>query len=111
MGDWGMGSELPTGEGMEIDAQAFVKMGLTKFNSVVVPVLVIGPGLMQCVGTAFNISAGGLFVKARHVIDEALKIQGERRIRLSLCVMGRVGSGKGEDVPDLLGGRVRVIHY
>jgi hypothetical protein len=104
-----MGSELPTGEGMEIDAQAFVKMGLTKFNSVVVPVLVIGPGLMQCVGTAFNISAGGLFVTARHVIDEALKFQGETPD--SAIYVFWVGSGKGEDVPDLLGGRVRVIHY
>ena len=112
---WGeMGSELPSGHGMEFDADSFVKTPLTLWNSKVVPVVVIDPqrrlknsSILQCVGTAFNISPEGVWVTARHVINWAIELVAERP-GAYIAVLW-VGSGVGEDVPDLLGGQVPVV--
>jgi hypothetical protein len=105
-----MGSELTSGHGMEFDANSFVTLEqLTEFNSVVVPVVVIDPQRIRCVGTAFNISPSGLFVTARHVIDEAVKLCEETE-KSNIAVLW-VGSGEDEDVPGLLGGMIPVSHF
>jgi Trypsin-like peptidase domain len=105
-----MATDLPTGEGMEFDADTFVTLDhLTQFNSVVVPVVVVDPKQIRCVGTAFDISPSGLFVTARHVIDEAEKLCKETPDSSTAVLW--VGSGEGEDVPDLLGGIVTVSHF
>jgi hypothetical protein len=105
-----MGSDLPTGEGMEFDADSFVTLDkLTLFNSVVVPVVVVDPQRIQCVGTAFNISPDGVWVTARHVIDWAIELVAKRP-GAYIAVLW-VGTGEGEDVPDLLGGIVNVSHF
>ena len=105
-----MGSDLPTGEGMEFDADSFVTLDkLTQFNSVVVPVVVVDPQRIQCVGTAFNISPDGVWVTARHVIDWAIELVAKRP-GAYIAVLW-VGSGEAEDVPDLLGGIANVSHF
>jgi S1-C subfamily serine protease len=101
-----MGSDLPTGVGMEFDGQAFVKMDLTQWNSKVVPIVVIDPDRIRCVGTAFNISPDGVWITARHVIDWAIEIV-TNTPDAYIAVLW-VGSGGAEDVPDLLGGPIHV---
>jgi len=105
-----MGSELPSAHGMMFDRDSFVEMPLTSMNSVIVPVVVIGPGCFEFVGTAFNIAPDGLFVTARHVLDGR---KGAFEIRAqnpgsSIAVIW-VGCGvRHDDVRDLLGGPMYV---
>jgi hypothetical protein len=105
-----METDLPTGEGMEFDVDSFVTLDhLTQFNSVVVPVLVDDRERIRCVGTAFNISPDGVWVTARHVIDWAVEIVADNPDAYIALLW--VGSGEGEDVPDLLGGMIPVSHF
>jgi hypothetical protein len=103
-----LGSELPSPIGMEFDPNAFERISLTTWNSVVVPVVVIGPELFQGIGTAFNISPDGLWVTARHVINEAVAVA-QRSPGAHIAILW-TGSGVDEDdVPDLLGGPIPVL--
>jgi hypothetical protein len=105
-----MGSELPSGHGMEFEPDSFTSMELTNVNSAIVPVVVIGPGCFKYVGTAFNIAPDGLFVTARHVLEgrEGASYWQEKYPGSQMAVIW-VGSGAGhDDVPDLLGGPVYV---
>lgn len=104
-----MGYDLPEIEPTEISQNAFEKIGLSSWNSVVVPVVVIGETTMQGVGTAFNISPAGVWVTARHVLDEALKIAS--RMPTSHVAILWVGSGADEDVPQALGGPIPINYY
>ncbi len=59
---------------MEFAVDSFTTLHrYSEFNSVVVPVLVNDGKKLRCVGSAFNISPSGLWVTARHVIDDAIK--------------------------------------
>lgn len=95
---------------MEFDQNAFVRMSLTTWNSVVVPVVVIGPELFACVGTAFNISPDGLWVTARHVIDEALAIA-LKTPGAYIALLWTASGVDEDDVPDLLGGPIPVLTH
>jgi len=70
--EYGIG--FPSPGGMEFDKHAFEHLTLSAWNSEVVPLLVIGPDVMLCIGTAFNISPDDVWVMAAHVIDEALDV-------------------------------------
>jgi hypothetical protein len=70
-------------------------------NSRVMPVSVVGPKLLACVGTAFNIASAGVLVTARHVIEAAIATR-DRTDAAHIAVLW-IGSGAGEDVQDLLG--------
>jgi S1-C subfamily serine protease len=91
---------------MEFDPDAFVKLGLTQLNSAIVPVVVIGPGVFRCIGTAFNISPDGVWLTARHVVDEAVEVLAENP-NSGIHIIW-VGSGVGHDVSVLLGGEIHV---
>lgn len=103
-----MGSELPSAAGMSFDLESFTKIPeLTDLNSRVLPVLVVSPTMLACVGTAFLIAPGGVAVTARHVIDEAL-VRVDQESGAYVAVMW-VGSGTDvDDVRDLLGGLIAV---
>ena len=100
-----MGSDLPTPRGV-IGETAFVELGLTTWSSAVVPVVVISPTMIRCIGTAFNISPFGVWVTAGHVMDEANDVV--TRTPDSNVALVWVGSGAGESVPDLLGGAIPI---
>jgi S1-C subfamily serine protease len=103
-----VGSELPSAAGMSFDLESFTKIPeLTDLNSRVLPVLVVSPTMLACVGTAFLIAPGGVAVTARHVIDEAL-VRVDQESGAYVAVMW-VGSGTDvDDVRDLLGGLIAV---
>lgn len=101
-----MGSDVPSPHGMEFDASDFQWLDVSTWNSAVAPVMVLGPDEIYCVGTAFNIAPDGVWVTAAHVIDEAIEIA--HNLRGSYVGVLWTGSGAGEDVPDLLGGPIRV---
>ena len=69
---------------MEFDLDSFVTLdGLTEFNSCVVPVLVDDGGeKIRVAGSAFNIHPHGLWVTARHVIEDAIKNHRDAHIYL-----------------------------
>lgn len=46
-------------------------------QSIVMPIVVITADRVQLVGTCFNIATSGLFVTAKHVVDEAVKVRME----------------------------------
>jgi hypothetical protein len=71
-------------EGMEFDLDSFVTLdGLTELNSCVVPVLVDDGGeKIRVAGSAFNIHPHGLWVTARHVIEDAIKNHRDAHIYL-----------------------------
>lgn len=104
-----MGSDLPSASGMQVDANAFVRLGLSSWNSVVVPVVVVTPTVIRCMGTAFNISPDGVWITAGHVIDWALDVVAETAD--SYVAVLWMGSGADEDVPDLLGGAIPLNFY
>lgn len=101
-----MGADLPSPDGMEFGENAFEHLTLSIVHSAVVPVLVIGADVIRCVGTAFNIAPDGVWVTAAHVIDEALVIA--HNSPGSYVALLWTGSGADEDVPDLLGGPIRI---
>jgi S1-C subfamily serine protease len=101
-----VGSELPSGAGLSFDKDSFAKMPLTDMHSRVVPVLVIGPRLLACVGTAFIIAPGGIAVTARHVVEEAITRR-DQNAGAYITVLW-IGSGADEDIQDLLGGPIEV---
>jgi hypothetical protein len=91
---------------MQFDPDSFTDMGLTNVSSAIVPVVVIGPGCVKYVGTAFNISPDGLFVTAAHVLDgrEGAFYWQNMHPGSSIGLIW-VASGVGhDDVTDLLGG-------
>lgn len=107
-----MGTDLPNHEPIEISLQDFKELELSRINSSVVPVVIVTPPPQQTlifVGTAFCIASRGLWVTARHNLegrkgaDEYLE-----NIPGSYVAILWVGSGVGEDVPELLGGVVPV---
>jgi hypothetical protein len=61
---------------------------------------------MEGIGTAFNIAPGGLWVTARHVMDDVENVC-EINPGAEPYLMW-VGSGAGKDVPDLEGGPVPI---
>lgn len=103
-----MGSAIDPSSGIEFDSDGFVEVPITDLNSAIMPVLVMGPELLVCVGTAFNIVGDGILVTARHVVLEALSVC-DKNPGSHICALW-VASGEGhEDVPDLLGGPVHVF--
>lgn len=76
--------ELARSEGMEFDFDSFVTLDrLTEFNSCVVPVLVDDGGeTIRVAGSAFNIHLHGLWVTARHVIDDVISNHRDAHIYL-----------------------------
>ena len=104
-----MGTDLPTPEGLEFGPQTFEKLDLTRLNSGVVPVVVIDDKSIECIGTAFNISPGGLWVTARHILEGrkgGFELLAEKPG--SWMALLWIGSGVGYDVPELLGGPIHV---
>ncbi|OBB44943.1 hypothetical protein A5752_03060 [Mycobacterium sp. 852002-51961_SCH5331710] len=93
---------------MSFDMDSFTQIpDLTDVNSRILPVLVVSPTTLACVGTAFLIAPDGVAVTARHVIDEAL-VRVDQTPGAEVAVLW-VGSGSDvDDVQDLLGGFVRV---
>lgn len=80
---------------------------LTDFNSRVLPVLVVSPTTLACVGTAFLIAPGGVAVTAGHVIEDAITRR-DQNAGAYVAVLW-VGSGADvDDVQDLLGGLIGV---
>ena len=55
-----MGSAIDPSSGIEFDSDGFVEVPITDLNSAIMPVLVMGPELLMCVGTAFNIVGDGI---------------------------------------------------
>jgi Trypsin-like peptidase domain len=104
-----MGKDLPSIAGQEIGPNSYVQLGLSPWNSVVVPVVVMSPAKIQCIGSAFNVSPEGLWITAGHVLDEALDVVAQTPGSHVAVVW--VGSGVREDVPDLLGGPIPVNYY
>ncbi|WP_081286644.1 S1 family peptidase [Mycobacterium asiaticum] len=104
-----MGKDLPSIVGQKFGPNSYVQLGLSPWNSVVVPVVVMTPSEIKCIGSAFNVSPAGLWITAGHVIDEALDVVAETADSQLAIVW--IGSGDGHDVPDLLGGPVPVIYY
>ncbi len=76
--------ELGVTEGLDIDVDSFVTLDrVSDYNSAVVPVLVDDGGeTIRVAGSAFNIHALGLWVTARHVIDDAISNRRDAHIRL-----------------------------
>jgi hypothetical protein len=76
-------------------------------QSSIVPVVVMRDSTITLIGTAFNISPAGLFVSARHVIEEALEIcRGEPSAWISLLWMK--SGAEYDDVPDFAGAQLPV---
>jgi Trypsin-like peptidase domain len=97
---------------MQFDPNSFTDMGLTNMSSVIVPVVVIGPGCFKYVGTAFNMAPDGLFVTAAHSLEGRNgALYWQEKYPGSHIVVIWVGSGAGEDVPDLLGGPMWVTSW
>lgn len=71
-------------EGLDIGSDLFVTLDdLSDYNSVVVPVLADDGGeTIRLTGSAFNIHPLGLWVTARHVIEEAVSIRRDARVYL-----------------------------
>jgi hypothetical protein len=106
-----MGKELPHSEPIEIGIPEFRELELSTLYSNIVPVVVITtePRTIICVGTAFCIGSRGLWVTARHVLEGrggAYDIQ-KRHPRSYIAILW-VGSGIGQDIPELLGGVIPV---
>ncbi|GAA2794958.1 S1 family peptidase [Mycolicibacterium pallens] len=106
-----MGTELPDGETIRIGIPEFRELELSTFNSTIVPVVVITrePERIVPVGTAFCIGSRGLWVTARHVLEGrggAFDLQ--KRYGDSYIAILWVGSGVGQDVPELPGGVIPV---
>lgn len=59
--------------------ERFTRVPLGLMQSIVMPVTVITAGTVTLIGTCFNIARTGLFVTAKHVIDEAVKVREEHR--------------------------------
>lgn len=71
-------------EGLDIGSDSFVRLdGLSDHNSVVVPVLADDGGeTIRVVGSAFCIHGSGLWVTARHVIEDAVSVHRDAPIYL-----------------------------
>jgi hypothetical protein len=80
----GDSTELAISEGLDFDSNSYVTIKrLSDYNSAVVPVLVDdGEETVRVAGSAFNIHALGLWVTARHVIDDAISTRRDAYIRL-----------------------------
>ena len=99
-----MGNDLPPLDpSLDLHRSAFVQLPVSELQSAIVPVVVIGRQI-RLIGTAFNVHPSGLFVTARHVIQEALDVCSSDPTA-SIFVMW-IGSGADEDVEDLLGGPI-----
>jgi hypothetical protein len=98
---------LPLG-GLDFDSDCFMTLeGLSDYNSAVVPVLVDdGEKTIRVAGSAFNIHPLGLWVTARHVIDDAYRKRPDAHIRLMWTEPGESTGAppswldSEEDVPD-----------
>lgn len=103
-----MGAGLESAGALEFDDNSFSEIpSLTELNSAILPVIVSGPELFQCVGTAFNISPDGILITAQHVVAEAIDICSRHRGSAIHVLM--VHSGEDcDDISDLLGGLVPV---
>lgn len=96
-----MGNDLPPLWVTDPGHGGLTSLPRSVLQSVVVPIVVIADGIMEGIGTAFNIAPGGLWVTARHVMDDvenACEINPGAEPYLMW-----VGSGAGKDVPDLEG--------
>jgi Trypsin-like peptidase domain len=91
---------------IEVALNSFQTIGLTEFSSCVVPVLVDdGEEKIRLAGTAFNIHPHGLWVTARHVIDDAFSKHRDARVYLLWADPEETHPGPppwldGEEVPD-----------
>jgi len=102
-----VGREIDDLDPILIENGPFQELPISILQSFVVPVIVLRPSTISLIGTAFNIAPGGLFVTAKHVVDEALAICNQDPGSW-IAVLWMTSGSDHEDVEDLLGGQIPV---
>lgn len=100
-----MGRDLPHPSQRQIGTEAFQKLELTTANSSVVPLVVVAKDAIYPVGTAFCIAQVGIWVTARHNLEDrdgAFEIR-DRNPGSHIAILW-IGSGLNRNVPSYTGG-------
>ncbi|MFC4945661.1 S1 family peptidase [Pseudonocardia sp. GCM10023141] len=110
MGGMTVGRDFDPLDFIDVSDGQFHELPINVLQSAIFPVVVMRESTITLVGTAFNVSPTGLFVSAKHVVEEAIRIcQSEPNSWIALIW---IKSGAGyEDVPDLLGGQLPVNQF